>query len=161
MSSTTMADKENCVRVTRAATKRASSAMADEQVSTKKRVVLGELPHLSNAAVQENRSSGIEPQKQKWGKKTKAKKALPMTTMVKTTQDTDTKLDDPQLCGPYVSDVYDYLHELEVMGFLLLVLFCFLVMELFLLVFFRLKLKLLSIEHFVTYFSIGLWLPRN
>ncbi|KAF3443534.1 hypothetical protein FNV43_RR13220 [Rhamnella rubrinervis] len=44
---------------------------------------------------------------------TKAKKALPMTTTVKTTQNTDTKSDDPQLCGPYVSDVYAHLHELE------------------------------------------------
>ncbi|KAF3446591.1 hypothetical protein FNV43_RR11771 [Rhamnella rubrinervis] len=108
-----MADKENFVRVTRAAKKRASAAMADEQVPTKKRVVLGELPHLSNAAVQDNLSSGIEPQKHKCGTKTKAKKALPMTTTVKTTQNTDTKSDDPQLCGPYVSDVYAHLHELE------------------------------------------------
>lgn len=118
-----MADKENCVRLTRAAKKRASAAMADDQVPTKKWVVLGELPHLSNAAVQDNRSSGIEPQKQKCGTKTKAKKALPMTTMVKTNQDTDTKSDDPQLCGPYISDVYAYLHELEVTGFLLLLCF--------------------------------------
>jgi cyclin A len=47
-----MAEQENCTRVTRAAKKRAAAlASTEDQPLNKKRVVLGELPNLSNAIV--------------------------------------------------------------------------------------------------------------
>uniref|UniRef100_A0A6P4ATX8 B-like cyclin n=1 Tax=Ziziphus jujuba TaxID=326968 RepID=A0A6P4ATX8_ZIZJJ len=112
-----MDDKENSMRVSRAAKRKAAASMAESHVPTKKRAVLGELQNLSNppSHPNQNQSSGVVPQKQKCGTKTRAQKALPMTkTLTTSKQDKDTKSDDPQICGPYVSDVYAYLHQLEV-----------------------------------------------
>ncbi|XP_021903475.1 putative cyclin-A3-1 [Carica papaya] len=110
-----MAEQEKCVRITRAARKRAAAGTAmEEQPVNKKRVVLGELPHLSNVVVSVNPSLESEVQKQKC--KPKAKKAL-MPTLKKVRADVkieiDSKSDDPQLCSPYVSDIYEYLHNME------------------------------------------------
>ncbi|KAA8528483.1 hypothetical protein F0562_035838 [Nyssa sinensis] len=106
-----MADQENCGRVTRLAKKRAAEAMAatdsKQQPTTKKRVVLGELPNLSNVAV--NRNLGSEPEKPKCRTKKKVKKAV--TAM--TAPDIYVKSDDPQMCGAYVSEIYEYLHNME------------------------------------------------
>ncbi|KAL5559113.1 hypothetical protein UlMin_035324 [Ulmus minor] len=104
-----MADQENPVRLTRAA-KRRAAAMADEQPAPKKRVVLGELPNVSNVDSQTNRDSGIVEKKERRGINAKAKKALPMTDE---SPEKKAESDDPQMCGSYVSDVYEYLHELE------------------------------------------------
>ncbi|EXC04822.1 hypothetical protein L484_010245 [Morus notabilis] len=144
-----MEDKENCVRFTRAAKRRAAaSATAEDQPAapTKKRVVLGELTNISNAVKEESESSGVATQKKKRETKSKltnisnavkeesessgvatqkkkretkskAKKALPMTKTVTTrqeTKETEAKSEDPQMCVPYVSDVYEYLHQIEV-----------------------------------------------
>ncbi|XP_031267253.1 putative cyclin-A3-1 [Pistacia vera] len=113
-----MADQENCVRLTRAARKRAALGNAEEQPPSKKRVVLGELPNLSNVVVSKNPSLKSEPQKPKGKAKKKVKKALlPTTTKnddVEGKVDIDAKSDDPQMCGPYVSDIYEYLHTMEV-----------------------------------------------
>ncbi|KAJ7965561.1 Cyclin [Quillaja saponaria] len=104
---------------TRAAKRRAEAAgVTEHQSPVKKRVVLGELPNLSNAPVHVNPKSGLDPQKPKCRTKTKGKKAL-MTT--KSTRKTeldvksviDAKLEDPETCGPYVSDIYKYLREME------------------------------------------------
>ncbi|XP_021820260.1 putative cyclin-A3-1 [Prunus avium] len=110
-----MAEKENCARVTRSMKRRAEAAMGQEQPATKKRVVLGELHILQNAVVPaNNKSSAVEPQVQKRGAKAKAKKALPeKKTETPTTPDIDSTSDDPQMCGPYARDIYDYLHKLE------------------------------------------------
>lgn len=90
--------------------------MGQEQPATKKRVVLGELHIIQNAVVPaNNKSSAVEPQVQKRGAKAKAKKALTeKKTETPTTPDIDSTSDDPQMCGPYARDIYDYLHKLEV-----------------------------------------------
>ncbi|OAY22996.1 putative cyclin-A3-1 [Manihot esculenta] len=110
-----MADQENCVRVTRAATKRAAAmAPLKDQPVLKKRVVLGELPNLSNVVVSVNKGSGGLTQKQKIKPKPKAKKAIIVKKDEASKGDIDGTSDDPQMCGPYASDIYEYLHKLEV-----------------------------------------------
>ncbi|KAI4316648.1 hypothetical protein L6164_024608 [Bauhinia variegata] len=113
-----MEDKENSVpeRLTRAAKKRAAAAIADLHAPTKKRVVLGELPDLSNALVRKKPDYGAETQKEKGGTKRKVRKVLPTTTAKTPAKsgDGEVKLDDPQMCETYVSDIYDYLRTMEV-----------------------------------------------
>lgn len=110
-----MADQENCVRVTRAATKRAAAmAPLKDQPVLKKRVVLGELPNLSNVVVSVNKGSGGLTQKQKIKPKPKAKKSIIVKKDEASKGDIDGTSDDPQMCGPYASDIYEYLHKLEV-----------------------------------------------
>ena len=120
-----MAEQEQCVRVTRSMKRRAAVAGAEDQSAPKKRVVLGELPNLSNVVVPVNQNAGVEPLKPKCVSKAKAKaknKGL-TTTAVKTTKEIDTglggdgKSDDPQLCRAYASDIYEYLRKTEVRGF--------------------------------------------
>ncbi|KAL6968965.1 cyclin [Sarracenia purpurea var. burkii] len=113
-----MAGQENCLRVTRMAKKRAAGTMVvseseKQQPPTKKRVVLGELPNLSNAPV--TRDLDSEPQRPKRGTKKKVKKALATTAPANVTasEDTDGQSRDPQMCGAYVSEIYEYLHTLE------------------------------------------------
>ncbi|CAN0905538.1 CYCA3-4 [Linum grandiflorum] len=135
-----MADQENCSRLTRAARKRAAATMtpADDDCSPiqhqhkKNRVVLGELPQLSNAGpVLVDLTSGGRPDKRKAKgnpkskQKSKAKKLvkpekeqLPTPELIPPTVDAgienrDGSPDDPQMCTQYVSDIYEYLHKLE------------------------------------------------
>ncbi|KAF3952232.1 hypothetical protein CMV_022191 [Castanea mollissima] len=104
-----MAEQENCVRITRAAKKRALSAASGSP--NKRRVVLGELPNLSNVVGPVNNKPVTKT-------KPKAKKAL-TTTLTSTTKGSPTKVeiddscDDPQLCGAYAADIDDYLHKME------------------------------------------------
>jgi cyclin A len=127
-----MAEQEQCVRVTRAMKRRAAVAGAEDQSAPKKRVVLGELPNLSNVVVPVNQNAGVEPLKPKCVSKAKAKKKGLTTTAVKTTKEIDTglggdgKSDDPQLCRAYASDIYEYLRKTEVRGFLVFIFFQFL-----------------------------------
>lgn len=113
-----MSEQKTDVRVTRAAKKRAAAAVPDDQGGTKKRVVLGELKNLANVAVPSNSTSESDLQKAKC--KTKSKK---VTQSVKTptaeaveiaVRDTDVASEDPQKCEPYVSEIYEYLHKMEV-----------------------------------------------
>uniref|UniRef100_A0A5B7AQ84 Putative G2/mitotic-specific cyclin C13-1-like n=1 Tax=Davidia involucrata TaxID=16924 RepID=A0A5B7AQ84_DAVIN len=111
-----MADQENCVRVTRLAKKRAAEAMApvesQQLPTTKKRVVLGELPNFSNVAAA-NRDLVSEPQKPKCRTKKKMKKAVNEKVTTTTAPGIDAKSDDPQMCDAYVSEIYEYLHNME------------------------------------------------
>ncbi|XP_022768699.1 putative cyclin-A3-1 [Durio zibethinus] len=123
-----MADQENCVRVTRAAAKKRaaeSAGIMDERVMNKKRVVLGELSNSSNAVVSVNKVQGKETQKQqqqqpKGRVKTKTRAVKPALKVRKEeiedekAVDIDAKSDDPQMCGHYVSDIYEYLRQMEV-----------------------------------------------
>ncbi|GMY28759.1 putative cyclin-A3-1 isoform X1 [Fagus crenata] len=115
-----MAEQEKCVRITRAALKRAATTVSDPSPN-KKRAVLGDLTNLSNVVVSVNSNAKItEPLKPKSKTKANAKKPLTATLTNTTTKDTLTKLDvdansdDPQLCGAYASDIYDYHHKMEV-----------------------------------------------
>uniref|UniRef100_A0A2N9J1U0 B-like cyclin n=1 Tax=Fagus sylvatica TaxID=28930 RepID=A0A2N9J1U0_FAGSY len=114
-----MAEQEKCVRITRAALKRAATAVSDPSPN-KKRAVLGDLTNLSNVVVSVDSNAKItEPLKPKSKTKANAKKPLTATLTNTTTKDTLTKLDvdansdDPQLCGAYASDIYDYHHKME------------------------------------------------
>ncbi|XP_075632989.1 putative cyclin-A3-1 [Castanea sativa] len=111
-----MAEQGKNVRMTRLAKKRA--AMAEEERPAKKRVVLGEITNSSNVVVSAGGSEEPPPQKQPKSK-TKGKgvkKALTTTAKLEETKEKDNedKSDDPQMCGPYVSEIYDYLHNMEV-----------------------------------------------
>ncbi|XP_010277154.1 PREDICTED: G2/mitotic-specific cyclin C13-1-like [Nelumbo nucifera] len=103
-----MADQENCMRVTRAAKKRAAAALAATQSlqlpANKKRVVLGELTNLSSLV--SNQLSGLEPRKPKCRVKKKEQKPV--------VPDIDADSDDPQMCAHYAPDIYQYLHSMEV-----------------------------------------------
>ncbi|CAA7041630.1 unnamed protein product [Microthlaspi erraticum] len=103
-------DKENFVRMTRAATKRKASmaAIIDDERLGKKRVVLGELPNLSNISAIP-RKSGRAPTKQQ--KKKVVSKAE--TTTKEPNIDIDTRSDDPQMCAPYVTGIFEYLRQME------------------------------------------------
>ncbi|KAM7517022.1 hypothetical protein LguiA_006605 [Lonicera macranthoides] len=108
-----MADLENNVRVTRLAKKRAAAGPdSQQQPATKKRVVLGELPNNSNVPVTQELDS--EPRKLKCRSKKKLKKAVTSNVKENAVDDSDTKSDDPQMCSAYISDIYEYLHNLEV-----------------------------------------------
>ncbi|XP_049355265.1 putative cyclin-A3-1 isoform X1 [Solanum verrucosum] len=98
-----MADQENFVRVTRLAKKRAAEAMVQHlQQPNKKRVVLGEIQDLSNEGIIKSR-------------KTIKRKVKRSVTEKDKEFDVDVNLDDdPQMCGAYASDIYDYLHQLEI-----------------------------------------------
>lgn len=129
-----MADQETSVRITRAAKKRAAAAMADEQTYTKKRVVLGELKNVSNISVPIDTTSGAEQQKPKCRSKSKKVKNPVTAATTKTTKkpvdtvatDSDGKSDDPQMCHSYVSEIHEYLREMEVNWLLMLLRFIYL-----------------------------------
>ncbi|OMO78849.1 hypothetical protein CCACVL1_14079 [Corchorus capsularis] len=124
-----MADQENCVRVTRAAAKKRAAEAAgivEEKVTNKKRVVLGEISNVSNVVAPASKVQGKENQvKQPRGKvKAKTRVAKPALEEKKEEKkdeykdekaiDIDAKSDDPQMCRHYVSDIYEYLHQMEV-----------------------------------------------
>lgn len=98
MASTTVAEQLNCNRITTraAAKRRAMAALVEEhQLATKKRAVLGDVTNLVNVVVSDNHKSYGELQKPNCAIKKEEKKAV-------ATRD----IEDPQLCGPYASDIY-------------------------------------------------------
>ncbi|XP_068654607.1 putative cyclin-A3-1 isoform X2 [Aristolochia californica] len=107
-----MVDKENCVRLTRAAKKRVAvaatagtgerSAFEALQPATKKRVVLGELSNVSNVG------SRLAPGTEKPETRSRKKDKKPEAAV-----DIDAKTEDPQMCGPYASAIYEYLRSME------------------------------------------------
>ncbi|XP_007018576.2 PREDICTED: putative cyclin-A3-1 isoform X2 [Theobroma cacao] len=119
-----MADQENCARVTRAAAKKRAAEAAgimEERVTNKKRVVLGELSNLSNV-LSVNKALGKENRKQQPKVKGKAKTRVAKPALKEKKEeaqdekdvDIDAKSDNPQMCAHYVSDIYEYLHQMEV-----------------------------------------------
>ncbi|XP_039053348.1 putative cyclin-A3-1 [Hibiscus syriacus] len=116
-----MLDQQNCVRLTRAAAKKRAAESAGitvENVSNKKRVVLGEISNLSNIFYSVNKVQGKKTTKGKT--KTKAGVVKPLLHEAKEIAedekpvDIDAVSDDPQMCGYYASDIYAYLHQMEV-----------------------------------------------
>ncbi|XP_015059952.1 G2/mitotic-specific cyclin C13-1-like [Solanum pennellii] len=98
-----MADQENAVRVTRLAKKRAAEAMVQQlQQPNKKRVVLSEIQDLCNVGINqiEDKVFVFEPLRPK------------CEQIIK--RELKTSDDDPQMCTAYASDIYDYLHQMEV-----------------------------------------------
>ncbi|KAL2895093.1 putative cyclin-A3-1 [Bienertia sinuspersici] len=122
-----MANQENnCMRVTRLSSKRrAAEAMPEnhhqQYQPPKKRFVLGEIP--SNVLGNSNLRSCSEPRAKARSKKP-AKPSL-VSAHEKTPEedvvghgkiaidDFDAVSDDPQMCAPYVTGIYDYLRNME------------------------------------------------
>lgn len=81
----------------------AVASVDEQQLATKKRAVLGDLTNLANVVVfATNPNFGFAPQKPKC----ETKKAAP---------EPEPDNEDPQLCGPYASDIYAYLRRMEVL----------------------------------------------
>jgi len=115
------------MRVTRAAKRRAAESTADPPPpAAKKRVVLGEIS--SNVLGSSNLNDpSSEPSKSARGRRRKSKKPeVPTPATGKTpaedvvgtanavAEDIDAGTDDPQICGPYVAGIYEYLRNMEV-----------------------------------------------
>lgn len=112
---TTMSEQGTSLRVTRAAKKRAAAAVIEEQTATKKRVVLGEL---TNFGVPVNPTNGTEAQKPKCKTKTKKVKNPVKATTKKPAEteakEKDDKSEDSQMRDSDISEIYEYLHKMEV-----------------------------------------------
>jgi cyclin A len=107
-----MAENQNCARMTRAAAKRKASSMAlDENPVSKKRVVLGELPNMSNVvAVPNQERETLKAKTSVNTSKRQMKKALmiPEASVL-----IESRSVDPQMCEPFASDICAYLREME------------------------------------------------
>ncbi|KAG0472388.1 hypothetical protein HPP92_016934 [Vanilla planifolia] len=108
-----MADKENCGRVTRAAAKRAATVSVcndgrdvERRPAKRKRVALGELPTLSNAAVHRSASNRAPSRTRARSRKEEAAGEASNVRGKET--------DDPQFCPHYALDIYSYLRCMEV-----------------------------------------------
>ncbi|KAI3460182.1 hypothetical protein Pfo_016845 [Paulownia fortunei] len=119
-----MADQENSMRFTRlAARKRAATEAMGAEQNKKKRVVLGEIQNVlssQDVCLSKNLKLGVENEKQKSKPKRNVKKGKVGAKETKSSKgendpgiDLDAKCDDPQMCGAYVSDIYEYLHNME------------------------------------------------
>ncbi|XP_071731407.1 G2/mitotic-specific cyclin C13-1-like [Rutidosis leptorrhynchoides] len=97
-----MAEQKENMRVTRMAKKRAMESIESQlQPSKKTRVVLGEI---SNNAVRSDPSNTQNPKPR--SKKVKKPVKVQDPVVVE-------KLSDPQMCETYVTDIYEYLHNME------------------------------------------------
>jgi cyclin A len=108
-----MADQENIIptrRPQREAKIRAVAALCEQRkrkrVERVERVALGDLTNTSA-----KHFSDIHKQKKRNIAKSKSVEESPVPEIL------EVKSEDPQLCGPYVSDIYDYLRNLEVILF--------------------------------------------
>ncbi|CAA7048008.1 unnamed protein product [Microthlaspi erraticum] len=114
-----MSEKEICGMMTRAAAKRKAMATEEDERANKKRVVLGELINSSNVTILPNLNKRIQISRpiETVTPPAKLRKSAPVALAVPAVEsgsDIDARSDDPQMCGPYVADIYEYLRELEV-----------------------------------------------
>ncbi|KAK4481535.1 hypothetical protein RD792_012436 [Penstemon davidsonii] len=103
-----MADKENCVRLTSLAAKRAAAAepepmAAAEPCKKKKRVVLGEIQNVVENEIEKHKSES----------KGNVKKEKVKNVVKEERKNSGIDVNDPQMCKAYVSDIFQYLHDLE------------------------------------------------
>ncbi|KAG4953573.1 hypothetical protein JHK82_039192 [Glycine max] len=98
--------ENNNARPQRVAKKRAAAAICElhRNAAKRKRVVLGDLTNVSS-----NYVAVTEKEIQKQKKVKREQPARPVSTPEKVEE-----RHDPQLCGPYVSDIYEYLRGMEV-----------------------------------------------
>ena len=106
-----MATSENnsSARPQREAKKRAAAAISQihGNAAKKKRVVLGDVTNVSSSDV----AVSVSKKPVQTHKNVKLEKpAAPVATLEKVEE-----RHDPQLCGPYVSDIYEYLRGMEVL----------------------------------------------
>ncbi|KAI3465298.1 hypothetical protein Pfo_021961 [Paulownia fortunei] len=120
-----MADQENCMRVTRLAAKKRAAEEAMQQLhpqqNKKKRVVLGEIQNVlssQNLGLDRNQKLRIGNEKKESKPKRNGKKRKASVKETKSAKEEEgsginAKCDDPQMCEAYVSDIYEYLHNME------------------------------------------------
>ncbi|PIN15384.1 G2/Mitotic-specific cyclin A [Handroanthus impetiginosus] len=130
-----MANQENCMRITRLAAKKRAAEETTQLLypqNKKKRVVLGEIQNVASPEIvglEKNQKVCIENEKQKSKPRGKAKKEEAIVRETKSKKEekaslsvkeekgsrirVDPKSDDPQFCAAYVSDIYEYLHKME------------------------------------------------
>ncbi|KAI3991193.1 hypothetical protein MKX01_022414, partial [Papaver californicum] len=105
-------EQESNVRLTRAASKkRAATCTASTQPppANKKRVVLGEL---TNVVVSSRSDFGGTLKKPK--NRLKRKEPEKKVVVVEEERSDGGNSIDPQMCAPYASDIYNYLHSMEI-----------------------------------------------
>lgn len=113
-----MSGQENCVRMTRLAAKRASQSEIQQPFS-KKRTVLGEISSncVNGVVASKNKKCRVDPEKLEGRVKKRVKKAVKKIKIEEKSGsgfDVDGELGDPQMCVAYVSDIYEYLRNMEV-----------------------------------------------
>ncbi|OVA14121.1 Cyclin [Macleaya cordata] len=99
-----MGEPVTSVRITRASKKRAASDQSLQPPVAKKRVALGDLTNLKNVVANPKSDLGGGPEKPKSRLKKNEKKTV----------EVEANSDDPQLYAPYASDIYEYLHSMEI-----------------------------------------------
>ncbi|XP_073103936.1 cyclin-A3-1-like [Elaeis guineensis] len=119
-----MEDKENSIRLTRAAAarKRGASAAASARQSLprgqppakrRKRKVLGELKNNSNAASGLETPPPSKPRTRSRAKKEGEARKVPLLD-VSAAEEVHSEAEDPQMCAFYAPDIYQYLRSMEV-----------------------------------------------
>uniref|UniRef100_A0A7N0TI21 B-like cyclin n=1 Tax=Kalanchoe fedtschenkoi TaxID=63787 RepID=A0A7N0TI21_KALFE len=122
-----MADKENCVRITRGMKRKAVAAGMESAPlppppppPRKKRVALGEISNSSSVLGERQVEVEAKSKKRKSGKG--VKKALVLVeeeggrvswSKAGVRDESAAKRDDLRMCAAYVSDIYDYLKDME------------------------------------------------
>ncbi|WOG98970.1 hypothetical protein DCAR_0418316 [Daucus carota subsp. sativus] len=104
-----MSSQENCVPLTRSSLKRAAPSMTTPEPAYKRRVVLGEILNNSSAVSGNEDLLCREFEVPKFVAQKKRKRGAKEDVGV----DFGEKFDDPQMCSAYVSDVYEYLKQME------------------------------------------------
>uniref|UniRef100_A0A7N0UX07 Cyclin N-terminal domain-containing protein n=1 Tax=Kalanchoe fedtschenkoi TaxID=63787 RepID=A0A7N0UX07_KALFE len=120
-----MADKENCLRITRGMKRKAAAAgleSAPQPPARKTRVALSEISNSSS--ILGEREVEVEGKSKKKKKSRKGvKKALVLVqeegdrvsgSKEGARDEGGAKGDDPRMCAAYVSDIYDYLKDMEI-----------------------------------------------
>lgn len=101
------------MRLTRLAARKRAAEEAMQHNIKRKRVVLGEIQNV--LAFDENLKIGVVIDEKKSKGKRNVKKGI---VCVKEENGSaivvETESDDPQMCGAYASDIYDYLRNMEV-----------------------------------------------
>lgn len=117
-----MAERESCARVTRLAAKKRAAEEALQQGGNK-RVVLGEIQNVltsQNLGLDGKRSGAVEKKKtrskgnSRRGESVKGKESAKEEKGFDS--DVEEKSEDPQMCRAYASDIYKYLHTMEVIS---------------------------------------------
>ncbi|KAK9756403.1 hypothetical protein RND81_01G094700 [Saponaria officinalis] len=117
-----MANQENITRVTRAAKRRMSEHSLETQPPPKKRVVLGEI---STNVIGNPNLGGVRKTTTARGRPRKCSNPTTLTaektpeeyvievSESRVLEDMDGDANDPQMCRPYVTSIYDYLRNME------------------------------------------------
>ncbi|KAL3617898.1 cyclin [Castilleja foliolosa] len=104
-----MADQD-CVRATRLAVKKRAAEELQQRVNKKKRVVLSEIQNVLGSQTQDldENQNKIKPKRNEKKEKSDVKEGNGWEI-----NGDDENIDDPRMCEAYASDIYEYLHNME------------------------------------------------